>query len=123
MKVLIISQNNESHDNEFPSEPVTLSEENFDEAINKFPLIVVDIWAEWCPPCKALTPIIEDLAGELAGEVVFGKLNVDDNQGIAQRLGISSVPTLIIMKDAEEADRLIGLTPKESLKEKILDYK
>lgn len=113
--------NNQSS-SDLPTEPITLSGANFEEASKKFPLLVVDCWAEWCPPCKALEPIIEDLAEELSGKVVFGKLNIDENRGIAQKFGVSAIPTLLIMNDGEEVDRIVGLAPKEALKEKLLNY-
>ncbi|KXB00504.1 hypothetical protein AKJ47_01505 [candidate division MSBL1 archaeon SCGC-AAA261G05] len=107
---------------DLPTEPITLSGANFEEASKKFPLLVVDYWAVWCPPCKALEPIIEELAEELSGKVVFGKLNIDENRGIAQKFGVSAIPTLLVMKDGREVDRVVGLAPKNALKEKLLNY-
>ncbi|MBS3815881.1 MAG: thioredoxin [Hadesarchaea archaeon] len=112
----------EKSNSDFPDEPVTLTAKKFSEVTDEYPLVVVDCWAEWCPPCKALEPRIEELAEELSGKIVFGKLNVDENKNIAQKFGVSAIPTLLVMKDGEEIDRMVGLSSKESLKKKLLNY-
>ncbi len=80
---------------------------------------VVDFWAPWCGPCKMLGPIIEELAEDLSDNVLIGKVNVDDEMELAQQFGVSTIPTLILFKDGDEVERLVGLRPKDSLEEWI----
>jgi thioredoxin len=102
--------------------PITLNDANFDQIVQRHPLMVVDCWAAWCGPCQMVAPIIDELAREYAGKIVFGKLNVDENPKTAGRFGIMSIPTLLIMKNGKEIDRIIGALPKEALKAKIDKY-
>jgi thioredoxin 1 len=81
--------------------------------------MVVDCWAPWCGPCRMVAPIIEELARDYAGKVVFGKLNVDENPQTATRFGIMSIPTMLIMMNGKEIDRIIGALPKHSIEERI----
>ncbi|MCR9144361.1 MAG: thioredoxin [bacterium] len=78
-------------------------------------VVLVDFWAEWCGPCRMVAPIVEELSGELP-DVTFAKLNVDENQQVAQKLGITSIPTLLLYKDGQVVDRVVGLQPKPKLK-------
>lgn len=94
------------------------SEDLKPENIGKIPLALVDFWAVWCGPCRMMAPIVEELAAETP-DVVFAKLNVDENLDIVQSLGIASIPTLILYKDGEAVERVIGVTPKEELKRLI----
>ena len=96
--------------------PIKLTSSNFDEVINANENVVVDFWAEWCGPCKILAPIIEELAKEYAGKVVFGKLNVDEARDIAIDFGISAIPTLIFFKRGKPVDALVGVLPKGEIK-------
>ena len=82
--------------------------------------VVLDFWAEWCPPCRALAPTFEELAGRYAGAVKFLKLNVDENSGVPQRYGIKGIPTLIFFEGGQEAERLVGAAGKDALA-RILD--
>ncbi len=84
-------------------------------------VILVDFWAEWCAPCRMIAPIVEELAGEMPN-VSFGKLNVDENTNVAQSLGITAIPTLIIFKDGEVVDKVVGLLPKAQLKKVLEKY-
>ena len=81
--------------------------------------VIVDFWAVWCGPCKMLTPIIEEIAGEMTGRVVIGKLNIDDNPKIAARYGVSGIPTLLFIKDGQVVDQHTGLLAKKQLLAKI----
>ncbi len=97
------------------TEPATVTDSTFNEIVNKYPLTLIDFWAPWCGPCLALAPTIEELANEYAGKVLIGKLNVDDNPKTAERFGIFSIPTMLIMKDGNEVDRIVGLVPKKHI--------
>lgn len=99
--------------------PIILTDYNFTESINKFQFLIVDFWAAWCGPCKMVSPVIEQLSNELAGKVVFGKLNVDENPNVSNAFGIQSIPTIIIFKNGKAIDRIIGAMTKSQLLLKI----
>jgi thioredoxin 1 len=84
-------------------------------------LVLVDFFAEWCMPCVMLTPVLEEIAGEIKN-VKFAKINIDGNQETAAKYGVSSIPCLIIFKDGEEIDRIIGAQPSEVIEEKIKEH-
>ncbi len=102
--------------------PIVVSDRNFDQTIKSYPLVVVDCWAAWCAPCRAIAPVVEQLAKEYSGKVVFGKLNVDENPETAQKFGVMAIPTLLVMKGGEEVDRIVGALPKNQLEAKISAY-
>lgn len=77
--------------------------------------VLVDFWAPWCGPCKAIAPILEDLAGEYAGKATIAKINVDDNKDVAAKYGIRSIPTLFVFKGGERVEAIVGLQSKEQL--------
>jgi len=104
---------------DYPDKPIELTDENFDENVKKYPFIVVDNWAPWCPPCRILGPIIDSLAKKLSGKVVFGKLNVDENKEVASKYEIMSIPTLLVFKNGKLIDRLIGAMPESLLEKKL----
>ena len=99
--------------------PIVVSDRNFEQTLKTYPLIVVDCWAAWCAPCRAIAPVIDQLAKEYSGKVIFGKLNVDENPETAQRYGIMAIPTLLVIKNAKEVDRIVGALPKNQLEAKI----
>jgi thioredoxin 1 len=102
--------------------PIVVSDRNFDQTVKNYPLVVVDCWAAWCAPCRAIAPVIEQLAKAYSGKVVFGKLNVDENPETQQRFGIQAIPTLLVMKKGQEVDRIVGALPKSQLESKIDTY-
>jgi thioredoxin 1 len=104
------------------SSPITLSDSNFEQALKENPLLVVDFWAVWCGPCRMVAPVIEQLASELAGKVVFGKLNVDENPAISRTFGIQSIPTVAIFKNGKAIDAIVGAVSKSQMQSTILKY-
>ena len=101
------------------NKPINLTDSNFDIEKSKYSLLVVDFWAAWCGPCKMISPIIEQLAEQYAGKIVFGKVNVDENPNISQRFGIQSIPTLMIVKEGQVIDVMIGALPKGQIENRI----
>jgi thioredoxin 1 len=97
---------------EMPVEPAHVTDSNFNEIVCKHSVALIDCWAPWCGPCLALAPTIEKLAEEYAGRVLIGKLNVDENPKTAECFQIFSIPTMLIMKNGKEVDRIVGLVPK-----------
>jgi len=106
----------------FPSEPIVLTDNSFNEVVKNQSLVVIDCWAPWCGPCNIVAPVIEELARDYRGKIVFGKLNVDDNRDTALRYQIMSIPTLLIFKNGKLADRIIGAMPRSLLEPKITRY-
>ena len=89
-----------------------LTDASFDSAIKANPLVVVDCWAAWCYPCRMIAPIVEELASEYSSVATFWKLNVDENPSTSMRYGIQSIPTILVIKNGVEVDRIIGVVPK-----------
>lgn len=101
---------------------VKLDESNFEnEVINSNKPVLVDFWAEWCGPCKALAPVLDEIAGELNEKATIAKVNVDEAQALAQKYGIRSIPTLIFFKDGEVKGTLLGLQPKAEIVKSLND--
>ncbi|MBE3072562.1 MAG: thioredoxin [Acidobacteria bacterium] len=98
----------------------TLSDSNFDQSISQAALpVLVDFWAEWCGPCKRLSPIVSALATELEGRLVVATMNVDENPVTPGRFGIRSIPTLLVFKGGAIVESIVGLAGKEDLKRKL----
>jgi thioredoxin 1 len=99
---------------------IELQDATFDEELGKIEeLTVVDFWAPWCGPCRTVAPVIEELAEELEGKVAFAKLNVDENQEMAQRYGVRSIPTLGFFRGGEPVGAVVGAYPKPALEQII----
>ena len=97
-----------------------LTEQNFDEAlVAQTGVMMVDFWAEWCGPCRAVAPVLEGLAQESGGRVTLAKVNVDEHPGLAARYGIRSIPTILFVKQGKVADQVIGAVPRAKIKEKL----
>ena len=107
---------------EMDAKVVHVTDSNFNEIVSKNPLVLVDFWAEWCMPCRMIAPVIEDLAKEYSGKILVGKLNVDENPATAERFQVFSIPTLLIMKEGREVDRIIGCVPKSQIEVCLKKY-
>ena len=98
------------------SEPVIVTDTNFNSVVEKSHLpVLLDLWAAWCGPCRMIAPTIKTLASELAGKVLVGKLDVDANPRTAARFGVQSIPTLLILIDGKEVDRIVGVQSREAI--------
>jgi thioredoxin 1 len=105
-----------------PDKPIDLTDATMEETIKKYPTLVVDCWAAWCGPCKMIAPVIEQLATKLAGKMVFGKLNVDENQKTASKYQIMSIPAMLVFKDGKHVDTIIGFMPAPTLEQRLSKY-
>ncbi|MCB0077404.1 MAG: thioredoxin [Anaerolineales bacterium] len=102
--------------------PMQLTDETFESEINAEQPVLVDFWATWCGPCLMIAPILEELADEMDGKIKITKLDVDRNPRMAMEYGVQSIPTLILFKDGEPVDRLIGYMPKARLLSRLAPH-
>lgn len=98
---------------------VTITTDNFESYLNGDLPLVLDLWATWCGPCRAIAPIISQLAEEYDGKIVVGKCDVEENDDIAIEYGVRNIPTILFFKDGIQVDKLVGAQPKSNLEEKI----
>lgn len=96
-----------------------ITDQNFEELANDSKPLVVDFWATWCGPCKAIAPVVEELAAEYEGKVNIGKCDVDENNGVTGKFGIRNIPTILFIKNGEVVDKQVGAAQKAVLKAKI----
>jgi len=98
---------------------LVITDSNFNEFLNSETPFVVDFWAEWCGPCRAIAPVVDELATEYEGKINIGKVNVDENDDVVSRYGIRTIPTLLFFKQGELVDKMVGAVPKADLKSKL----
>lgn len=101
--------------NNFPSTPLEVNDASLGAFVEKYPLVVIDCWAEWCGPCRRIAPIINELASSMQGKIVFGKLNTDLNRQTSIEYQITAIPTMLVFKKGNLVDRIVGAFPKQQL--------
>lgn len=108
---------------ENPDSTIVVTDSTMDEAVAKYPFLVVDCWAEWCGPCKMMGPVLDKLAKDHQGDIVFAKLDVDGNNQTAAKFGIRSIPDLLVFKNGKKVGDIIGAMPEQMLLDKINSYR
>jgi len=102
--------------------PIHITDDDFDKVIKENKSVIVDFWAEWCRPCHAIAPMIDDLARKYAGKVLFAKINSDENQKKFQEYGVMGIPTLLFFKDGKLVDQVIGAMPRGPFEQRVLKH-
>jgi len=102
--------------------PTKITDATFSETIKNNKLVVIDFWAQWCGPCRMVAPILDELAKEYAGKILFAKLNVDENRVIPTKYQIMSIPTLLVFKEEKLVERIIGAMAKSALETKLANH-
>jgi thioredoxin 2 len=101
-------------------EPVTVTDATFAAEVERSPLpVLLDLWAPWCGPCRMIAPVIDELAGQMAGRVRFAKLNINENPATPARFNVHSIPTLLVLKAGREVDRIVGVQSKSELARRL----
>ena len=102
------------------NQPVTVTDATFETEVERSPLpVMLDMWAPWCGPCRMVGPVVEELAREMAGRVRVAKLNVDENPATAARYHVQSIPTLLVLKNGREIERIVGAQPKAAIVQRL----
>ncbi|MEX0894620.1 MAG: thioredoxin [Balneolaceae bacterium] len=102
------------------AKPIEFTDNNFSDEVEQADTpVLVDFWAEWCGPCRMVGPIVEELAGEYEGQVKIGKVDVDSNPEVSVKYGIRSIPSLLIFKNGEVVDQIVGAVPKTQIKKQL----
>ena len=102
------------------AKPFALTDNNFAQHVDSSPVpVLIDAWAPWCGPCRVIAPLIDELASDLAGDVLVAKLNVDDNPATARRFDFRSIPTLLVLKDGREVHRIVGVHPRQEIMRRL----
>jgi thioredoxin 1 len=121
-RMMDIVEKQKKKEMESVGKPVELTDESLGEVTGRHPLVVVDCWAPWCAPCHMIAPVIEELAHDYAGRILFGKLNVDENHGAVERYKIRGIPALLVFKEGRHVDTLVGAAPRETLEPKLTQH-
>ncbi len=104
----------------FASKPISITDATFPAEVERSPVpVLLDMWAPWCGPCRMISPMVEELAREMAGRIRVAKLNVDENPATAARFNVQSIPTLLVLKGGREIDRIIGVQPKSEIARRL----
>ena len=122
LKKIYMNGGKKNMDENIPDTPLQISDSNIDSTVNKYPVIVIDCWAPWCGPCRMVEPVVEELARQMKGKVVFGRLNVDENPATSMKYGIMSIPSLLMFKNGQLIDTFVGAMPEPILKAKITSH-
>src|SRR6267378_3150066 len=99
--------------------PIHVTDAEFDRVIKEHPYVIVDFWAEWCAPCRAIAPIVDELAKKYVGKVTFVKLNTDENPEVPQRYMVMGIPTLLFFRDGKLVDQVVGAMPRGPLEDRV----
>ena len=99
---------------------IEITDGTFQDTVSRHPFLVVDLWADWCGPCRMVAPVIEDLARDFAGRVTFGKCDVDQNRVIAAQFSVTAIPTLLFFANGALIDRVVGALPKEAVRARVM---
>lgn len=102
-----------------PNGSITITDADFQETLKKYDMVVVDFWATWCMPCKMIEPTVEALAEKMKGQVVFARLNVDENPRTSTQFQVMSIPTLIVFKKGSPVKRIVGAVPQQFMEQQI----
>lgn len=105
-----------------PDKPLALTDRTFKETVKNHSFVVVDCWASWCTPCRMIAPIIDELARDYVGKILFGKLNVDESSEVVEQYQVMSIPTLLVFKNGKFVDRIVGAQPRNMLESNITRY-
>lgn len=107
---------------DWPDDPIVVTDATLPQITTKYPLVIIDCWAEWCGPCHMIAPVIEELARDYSGKIVFGKLNTEENRMSANRFSIMSIPTLLVFKNGKLVDQMVGAMPRQELEPMITKH-